>query len=313
MTHVNAAGRSSRPDFSVDVFDEAEDTYRGFDPREGEGGGRGPLILALAGGVLVVFGAVVWNTYANGLRDPDDALPIVRAQAGDYREPGEAQPAMVAAENSRRVYADRALPPGETDVDVSPVASTWVADANDPVLKGEGPVDLRPASIDASHRATQSDPGAVSELAVLPDPALGFPVVDEVVADLEGLRGTLDRSGEAQTVASLAPVPVEASPLSERAPAEAAQAGYVFTPDGAFLVQVGAMRSEEAALAAWETGITKYPAFFRGATRLIQRADLGAKGVYFRVRVGGFATRDKASEYCEALKAEGGNCIVVER
>jgi cell division septation protein DedD len=311
MTHVKtAAVRGDRPDFPMDVFDEADDSYRGFDPRESEAGGRGPLILALAGGVLVVFGAVVWNTYANGLRDPDDPIPLVAAQEGDYREPGEAQTAMVEPDQSRRVYAERThVPEPEAGV-VLPAALS--STEFDPVLKGEPPVDLRPGS-GITEANARTDAAGVLGLPEMPPEALsaeGAPVMQEAVADLEAMRGTLNPGEETQTVAALGPVPVEAR--VEPAPV-AAQSGYDFKSNGAFLVQVGAMRSEEAAIEAWETGLARYPAFYRGATRVIQRADLGAKGVYFRVRVGSFESRDKAAEYCDALKAEGGNCIVVER
>ena len=37
------------------------DEYKGFDAREEDGGGKGPLIVILAAGVILVFGAVVWN------------------------------------------------------------------------------------------------------------------------------------------------------------------------------------------------------------------------------------------------------------
>ena len=42
----------------------------------------------------------------------------------------------------------------------------------------------------------------------------------------------------------------------------------------------------------------------------IQRADLGAKGIYYRARVGPFPTRSEAIEVCEKLKAAGSTCIV---
>jgi cell division septation protein DedD len=43
---------------------------------------------------------------------------------------------------------------------------------------------------------------------------------------------------------------------------------------------------------------------------VIQQADLGDKGIYYRVRVGPWASRDDAIQVCESLKAAGGNCYV---
>jgi hypothetical protein len=48
-------------------FGPYEDEYRGFDIRDDDSG-RGPLILVLALGVLLIFAGVVWNTYRQGVR-----------------------------------------------------------------------------------------------------------------------------------------------------------------------------------------------------------------------------------------------------
>ena len=48
-----------------------------------------------------------------------------------------------------------------------------------------------------------------------------------------------------------------------------------------------------------------------GAEKRVQRADLGAKGVFYRLRVGAFEARADATEFCNALKATDQTCIVV--
>jgi cell division protein FtsN len=42
----------------------------------------------------------------------------------------------------------------------------------------------------------------------------------------------------------------------------------------------------------------------------VRRADLGAKGIYYRTMVGPFASADEASDLCTKLKAAGGSCLV---
>jgi cell division septation protein DedD len=54
----------------------------------------------------------------------------------------------------------------------------------------------------------------------------------------------------------------------------------------------------------------KYPNVLGGREPIIRRADLGAKGIYFRAMVGPFTSADQASELCSSLKAAGGSCIV---
>ena len=65
-----------------------EDDYRGFEIRDDETA-RGPLILALAIGVLLVFGAVVWNTYRQGVRSNGAGIPSVIADNTPYKRAPE--------------------------------------------------------------------------------------------------------------------------------------------------------------------------------------------------------------------------------
>ena len=42
----------------------------------------------------------------------------------------------------------------------------------------------------------------------------------------------------------------------------------------------------------------------------IQKVALGAKGVWYRLRLGGIADKKAAIELCEKLKAQGASCLV---
>jgi hypothetical protein len=82
--------------------------------------------------------------------------------------------------------------------------------------------------------------------------------------------------------------------------------------DGAVLVQVSSLRSEEVALATFRELQRLYPSILGDQRPDIQRADLGERGVYYRVRVG-YPTRDQAVSMCEDLKAAGGDCLLAAR
>jgi len=79
---------------------------------------------------------------------------------------------------------------------------------------------------------------------------------------------------------------------------------------GGYAVQVSSQRSEAEAHAAFRTLQAKFPAQLGGREPLVRRADLGAKGVYYRALVGPFASMEQAAGLCSSLKAAGGNCIV---
>jgi SPOR domain len=79
---------------------------------------------------------------------------------------------------------------------------------------------------------------------------------------------------------------------------------------GGFAVQVTSERNESNAQAALRALQQKYPNQLSGRRPIIRRADLGAKGIYYRVLVVPFSSAGEAAELCSKLKAAGGNCIV---
>jgi cell division protein FtsN len=76
-------------------------------------------------------------------------------------------------------------------------------------------------------------------------------------------------------------------------------------------VQLSSQRSMEQAQSAYADLQSRYASVLGSLSPQIQEADLGAKGIYFRVRVGPWATRAEAIAVCESLKSAGGDCIVI--
>jgi cell division protein FtsN len=82
------------------------------------------------------------------------------------------------------------------------------------------------------------------------------------------------------------------------------------TASGGYTVQVSSQHSEEEAQSSFRGLQAKYPNLLGGHEPIIRRADLGAKGIYYRAMVGPFASADQATELCSNLKAAGGSCLV---
>jgi hypothetical protein len=103
---------------------------------------------------------------------------------------------------------------------------------------------------------------------------------------------------------------------ADPAPAEpkqsSAQQQTAALSGGAMLVQVSSQRSEETAQSTFHDLQKRFPAILGKYEPNIQRADLGARGVYYRVRVGPFTGPD-AQKVCDALKGAGGDCILAQR
>ncbi len=81
---------------------------------------------------------------------------------------------------------------------------------------------------------------------------------------------------------------------------------------GGMMVQVSSQHSQDAAVATFHDLQTRYPGILGGYNADVQRADLGDRGIYFRVRVGPFASAD-AQSLCADLKNAGGDCILTKR
>ncbi|MCK0208374.1 SPOR domain-containing protein [Starkeya koreensis] len=98
-----------------------------------------------------------------------------------------------------------------------------------------------------------------------------------------------------------------AAPRPAAAPASAAGAT---APAGAYVVQIASVRSEAEAQATWRSMQSKYAGLLANQPFGVKRADLGDRGVYYRAQVGSFGSRDEAVSLCEALRAQGGDCMV---
>ena len=79
---------------------------------------------------------------------------------------------------------------------------------------------------------------------------------------------------------------------------------------GGYAVQISSQRNEKEVQSSFLALQAKYPNLLGGREPMVRRADLGAKGVYYRTMVGPFVSAEQANELCSNLKAAGGSCIV---
>jgi tetratricopeptide (TPR) repeat protein len=77
----------------------------------------------------------------------------------------------------------------------------------------------------------------------------------------------------------------------------------------AWSVQVASATSEDAAWSTWKKMQARY-SVLKSKKPVVVRADLGAKGIYYRVRLGGFDDQKLAAKECSKLKASGVSCYI---
>jgi TPR repeat protein len=103
---------------------------------------------------------------------------------------------------------------------------------------------------------------------------------------------------------------VASAKAPDAAPA-AATTGSQSAAQSGVRIQLASLPSEELAWKAWKDMSGKYSTQLTGLTAIVQPADLGAKGTFYRVQTGPFDTVAKAQERCSAMKQAGLDCLVV--
>lgn len=293
----------SDDDRRLGAYAPPPDDYETFDARDAEQDRRGWLFLAAAAVVFALFVAVVYNTFQLGVRERSDS-PVITADAEPYRvaaEAADADEADLGVHNLRSgdrtasgANADPApaRPVNEEPVDL-PGARVETADA-DEMGQPRDMAQTRP-------EPEPSEPASTPPQSPPADAAAPDPSIEDVIAERERAR--------AETAPEPEPAPAQPEPQPQPQP-EAATAAGAAQP---FLAQIAAFRSEADALADWARFSRAYPELSAGKNADIQRADLGDRGIYYRLRINGFATREAANAFCGALQTRGQACLVARR
>jgi len=142
-------------------------------------------------------------------------------------------------------------------------------------------------------------------------PALAFDTppknssVNAVITGAQTPNGQIDLLGGTTTTPKPTPTkPVQLAPQEANlAPPAAAGAG-----NAAAYVQISSMPSQAEADAQVRSVTAKYGSLFGGNKLVVQQADLGQKGIRYRVRLPAASLAD-ANNICAQIKAQGGDCF----
>lgn len=149
-------------------------------------------------------------------------------------------------------------------------------------------------------------------------------VIAETNQSIVGQRMTAEQRAAAQAQSDQAAAgyqvaPVAASP--EPAPEPAVEAPAAVEPQVAVLppaepakvirLQLASVRKEADVEGEWQRLKKRIGAPLANQELQVERADLGTKGVFFRLQIGPFADRETALGTCKDIKAAGGDCLLV--
>lgn len=102
-------------------------------------------------------------------------------------------------------------------------------------------------------------------------------------------------------LAAITPTPSATGPAADTAEPAAQISGV--------LLQIGSYKSEAEARRSWIAFTRRHPAAANYQYD-VKEADLGAKGVWYRLRMGSFADKESADTFCEKLRQEGTGCLI---
>jgi len=141
--------------------------------------------------------------------------------------------------------------------------------------------------------------------------ATSTPAATDTKAATTNAAATTAKPATTETPAKTVEKPADKpAQVASAEPAAPAAADSKAKPTGV-RIQLVSMPSEAAAWDAWKQISGKYSAQLTGLTAMVESADLGTKGTFYRVQTGPFATVAAAQERCTTMKAAGLDCLVV--
>ena len=275
--------------YNLGQIDPDERTGLYVEPPDEEFAPAARPILRILGALLVmsVFAGGLWFAYFEGARHAGEsgdnsAIPLIRADTQPIKvkpaEPGGMhvpdRNMLIYSEGQSRPEVEHLLPPPE-----EPMA-----------LPVPPPPNASPPSA-----SPPSAPSAPAQPTAAAPPGSG-PAQPASAAHPEM---STDRSPENPRLGPLVPQARPPSARPEPAPA------------GGLRLQLGAVRSADMARAEWDRLKRTNPDLLGHLTAVAVRADLGGKGVYYRIQTEPVADGAVAERLCGELRQRHLGCIIV--
>ena len=257
--------------------------------------GRMALLMVASVIGLVVAGIAAFFAYRMAVGAPglvSGTPPVIRADASPAKE---VTPPPPAQEGSQKLIYDR------------------VGDGANPnermVPREEQPVDVASASTGTTGTGA-TEPKRVRTLTVRADGTIVQDAAPSATSPAPPGSPVTAYAPNQNPIPTNLPAPTTVSTVPAAGLQTASTSNPPVSASGAYVVQVASQRSEADAMGSWRALQQRYPNLLGGYRASVKRADLGERGVYYRAQVGPFASRDQANELCQALRAQGGDCLV---
>ncbi len=259
------------------------------------------VVLTAVGGFL----SLAWYAYNIGTQSVnEESILVVEADKSPMKEKPEDPGGMqfpnqdkvifetISSDGSEPPKVERILPaPEEPMPATSSETTTWV---NDKIAQGSAAAESSEVT-----KTADGNPQADSKVDVKQD------FVREAAVD----KKPETAKTAAQEIESFKQE--KKQDVAPEKPAEVLDKVVKAAPKatGKAKAQLGAYGSEKEAKAAWSGVQKKFADLVAGHDYSIVKADLGAKGIFYRLRVTGFADSADVKNFCGKLSAKGQACI----
>lgn len=251
-----------------------------FDARQPVRGARPlPMTLIISAVVLVTLVVAVVMIYRGGVRGPNEPPQAVGTEVAQMKTPPAAgsQPQDPAA--GLQIYHNEEPQP----------SATFAAPPETPEARPVAPMPTAPVQT-AALPAAKPAPTVTQPATPAAKPA---PTIESLA------------TAATQKPVAAAPRPVQ---VAQATPAAAAPKP-VAAASGPASVQIGALSSPALADKAWTEATRLAPGLAAGKGKKVEAVDKNGTTLY-RTSVTGFASREAAKAFCEAISASGKSCFV---
>jgi hypothetical protein len=241
-------------------------------------------------GAMIVFAGGLWFAYVQGTRHP--------AATGIGSSSGEGVPLIRADNSPTKVKPDQ---PGGMAVPDQNVSLYNEKPGGPPVEKLlSGPEQPMPRPTAPAKEAAAAPPPPIPAPSAAPPQAAPEPAAPASPAPAKPAAQAKPAPTAKETAGAK-----EAAAILGSAPSASPKAG------GAVRVQLGALRSPEAARDEWARLKREQPELLGKLTAIAVRADLGDKGIFYRIQAGPLTDAAAGERLCGELRQRKLGCALV--
>lgn len=254
--------------------------------------------------VLIVVGLITWAVWPNGDNSVGDAVPIIRAESGDYKVEPDDKGGMIIPNKDSTIFEtmDTAAAPEKK-------VESLLEDSEQPMKKEDAFVgeETKPVEEKQDEKITivggeKTEPETEAVLNEIAKDAPKEEPKEVAKAEVKKVEEVTEPARKKVDI-----IDALKQEAGTKEPTKAAPKGNA---KGNVFIQLASVKSDADAKAKWASLKSKY-ASLASLSLKVQKADLGAKGTFYRVQAGP-TSADNAASICAKIKAAKGDCLIAK-